>query len=167
MQIPAADVWVKTVTFNIRGEEPYRVHGPLHQSQQGWFGIPTRVFRALCISASNAMGMPTTKAKLSVLVDPDGYSLDGETPILRITKGTISPKEYEIRFVNGLSQTIHGVEWAPGWEATVRISYEPDRIDPDTVSRLMHYGGEHVGIGEGRRQRASEPTDYGRFQVIC
>lgn len=62
MPITAADVWVKTVTFKIRGEEPYIVHGPLHQSPDGWVGIPARVFRAICISASSAMGAMKTSS---------------------------------------------------------------------------------------------------------
>ena len=96
--------------------------------------------------------------------------MDGQTSIVRITQGTISPKEYRMRYPDSLYpttvRTIFGFEWDPGWEAAVRMMYDANRIDHGTLASLMRYGGEYIGIGEGRRERASEPTGYGRFSVI-
>ncbi len=49
------------------------------------------------------------------------------------------------------------------WSMDIRISYDPDLIDPETIVNLANRAGRSVGIGEGRPEKCT--LQWGMFKV--
>lgn len=139
-----------------------------HISHEGWHGIPCAAFRAALISACRTADYVMTRAKLALFVEPDGFSEDDDTPLVRITKGEPEMFITSARNEGGTVDIRSRPRWRPGWEATVTIRYDADRFTAEDVINLLHRAGGQVGIGEGRPDsKKSTGQGWGLFDLVA
>lgn len=140
--------------------------GRMHLSKEGWHGIPAPSFRAAMISACRLVGFKMTIAKLSVFVKADGFDVDDNTPLVKITKGKPRVLESIVKLANESTDVV----WRPcfdEWEALVRVKFDADQFTASDVVNLMHRAGEQVGIGCGRPDSSmSTGLGWGTFDVL-
>lgn len=140
--------------------------GSMHRMEDGSNGIPAPAFRSGMISACRTAGYAMTRAKLAIFVCADGFDSDG-TPLIRFTKG--KPEYFEIATRNdsGVMDLRARAKWPAGWCATVRIRFDADMFDLQSIANLLMRVGEQVGIGEGRPDsRNSCGMGWGLFDVV-
>lgn len=89
----------------------------MHKSTDGWGGIPAPSFRNAMISACRTIGVPMTRAKLSVFIIADGIDDEG-TPLVRITRGEPERHDGLVRNATGVADIRSRPMWKPGWRAT-------------------------------------------------
>lgn len=139
----------------------------LHLSTEGWHGIPASAFRSALISACRCgrIDLKMTQAKLSVFIDADGFdSVDG-TPLVRI-HGT--PEKFEMPGMNANGQPDIRVRgrWTD-WHLNLRITYDADMVDRDSVLNLLVRAGIQVGVGCGRPDsKKSAGLGWGTWRVL-
>lgn len=139
----------------------------LHQTSEGWYGMPAPAFRAAMISACRTVGFKMTLAKLSVFIEADGFDQDDATPLVRILKGEPEYFESLVRVANGAPDIRPRGKWQPGWEVNLRIRFDADQFTLADVSNLLMRVGLQVGIGEGRPDsKMSAGMGWGMFEVI-
>lgn len=137
-----------------------------HVAEDGWCGIPANAFRAAMISACRIVGFKMTIAKLSVFIEPDGFDNVDGTPLVRITKGDPKYIEHMVRNETGVPDIRPRPQWAPGWEAVLRIRWDRDQFTGQDVANLLSRVGQQVGIGEGRPDsKRSAGMGWGLFSV--
>jgi len=136
-----------------------------NQHESGWCGIPAPAIRSAMISACRVAGLVMTKAKLTVFVEADGYSTDHK-PLVKITKGKPEYFETYTRNANGSPDLRARAMFKEGWEALVRIRFDADQIDADSVANLLQRAGLQVGIGAGRPDsKDSTGQGWGTFTI--
>lgn len=139
----------------------------LHKSTDGWYGIPAPGFRNAMISACRAAGVVMTRAKLAVYVEPDGFDVASNDPLVKITKGKPSRQDAAVRNASGVIDIRPRPVWQPGWEAMVRVRYDEDMLTNVDVANLMMRAGMQVGIGEGRPDsKQSCGIGWGLFEIV-
>lgn len=139
-----------------------------HKSDDGWYGIPCTSFRAALISACRMCGFKMTLAKLSIIVEPDGIEREkyGFYQLVKITKGKPVYTEYAVKNASGVADLRPRPMWEPGWEATVRITYDADQFTSADVANLLLRAGLQVGIGAGRMDSSdSAGCGWGSFKL--
>lgn len=137
-----------------------------HFSQEGWCGIPASAFRAACIDVCRAVGFQMTKARMSIFCEADGFDPDDGTPMVKFTKGTPTRHIAHARNDNGSIDIRARPMWAPGWEATVRLTFDGDQFTASDVANLLDRAGRQVGVGEGRAfSRNSSGCGWGSFKL--
>jgi len=145
-------------------DEVYR--NATHLSQEGWMGIPASAFRTACIDVCRAVGFQMTKAKMSIFCEADGFDPEDGTPMVKFTKGTPTRHVVHARNDNGGIDIRARPMWAPGWEATVRLTFDGDQFTASDVANLLDRAGRQVGVGEGRAfSRNSAGCGWGSFKV--
>ncbi len=122
----------------------------LHQSEDGWYGIPASAFRNGMISACKTVNYVMTRAKLAVFIEANGFDKADGTPLVKITKGKPKYCEHYVRIANNKTDIRARGMWMPGWRAKVTIRYDKDMFQRSDVVNLMVRVGMQVGIGEGR-----------------
>ncbi len=131
----------------------------------GWCGIPASGLRAGMISACRVAGLVMTKAKLTVFVEADGFSEDHK-PLVKITKGKPEYFEAYVRNATGVPDLRARAMFKEGWEATIRIRFDADQIDADSVANLLQRTGLQVGVGAGRPDsKDSTGQGWGTFTI--
>lgn len=145
--------------------------GAKHIAEDGWYGIPAPGIRAALVSACRVCGFTMTRAKLSIFVEPDGFDVDDETPLVKITKGKPKPFDIDrldtVRNESGVIDLRARPKWKSGWEAIVRITFDADQFTVEDVANLLLRAGLQVGIGEGRPDsKKSTGMGWGLFEVI-
>lgn len=121
-----------------------------HRMADGSYGIPAPGIRAAMVSACRIVGYAMTRAKLGFFVEPDGFDVGDGTPLVRITKGEPVYHEAAVRNESGVVDLRARPMWHPGWEASVRVSYDADMFTLEDIANLLLRAGQQVGIGEGR-----------------
>lgn len=140
--------------------------GSLHQSIDGWYGIPVIAFRASMVRAAQLCGIEMTRAKMCVFVECDGFTSTGQG-LVRITKG--EPEEFRahVRNATGVADIRARGRWAPGWEATITLKYDAEFLSAGSVINLLARAGVSVGIGSGRPfSSMSVGQGWGTFEII-
>jgi hypothetical protein len=138
----------------------------MYVSADGWHGIPAPSFRNAMISACRTIGVPMTRAKLSVFIVADGFDDEG-TPLVRITHGEPERHDAMVRVASGDPDIRSRPMWKPGWRATLRIRYDADMLQASHVVNLLARAGHQVGIGEGRPDsKDSCGMGWGTFRVL-
>lgn len=136
-----------------------------HVSSEGWCGFPASAFRNAMISACRMAGFMMSRAKLSIFVEPDGFSPDG-TPLVRITHGEPSPHVGYCRNATGVVDLRSRAMWQAGWKMTVKIRFDGDQFTTPDIANLLMRAGMQVGIGEGRPDsKNSAGVGWGTFQL--
>lgn len=139
----------------------------LHKSLEGWYGIPATAFRNAMISACRICGYVMTRAKLSLFVECDGYdAAEPLIPLVKMLKGKPEMTTMAVRNEGGVIDIRARPMFKPGWEASVRISYDADQFDYEDVANLMLRVGKQVGVGEGRPDsKKSAGMGWGLFDL--
>jgi hypothetical protein len=137
----------------------------MHRSRAGWCGIPAASFRNAAISACRVAGFVMTRAKLSLFIEPDGYTADG-TPLVRIY-GEPVVHEATVRNESGVID----IRWRPmwhEWHAFPTVRWDADQFAIGDVVNLLTRSGQQVGIGEGRADSSnSNGLGWGFFDVVA
>jgi hypothetical protein len=138
----------------------------IHESHQGWHGIPAPGFRNAMISACKMAGFQMTRAKCSIFVEPDGFDNTDDTPLVKITKGKPKYAEHFVRNASGVCDLRPRPRWDEGWECTVTIRFDADQFTLDDVANLLARAGIQVGIGAGRPDsKMSNGMGWGTFKI--
>lgn len=145
-------------------DEAYRQ--ALHQSSDGWYGIPAPAFRNAMISACKVVGFHMTKGKLALFVEADGFGAADGKPLVKITKGEPEYFEDYVRNATGVVDLRARPMWRAGWEASVTVRFDGDMFTAVDVTNLMLRAGMQVGIGEGRPDsKSSTGQGWGMFSL--
>ncbi len=137
-----------------------------HLTAKGENGIPAPAFRNAMISACRVAGFVMAKAKLSVFIEPDGFDVDDQTPLVFFTKGKPHVHESSVRLASGVASIAFRPMWDPGWELNLRCRWDADQFTLTDVSNLLHRAGLQVGIGEGRPDsKKSNGMGWGTFEL--
>jgi hypothetical protein len=137
-----------------------------HVSTEGWFGIPAHGIKQALVRAIDAIpDFPMTKGKAAINVVPDGFE-DNGYGLVKITKGkpymSVLPVSQQ-QSMNLRSRPL----FAPGWEATVTIEFDPKVLSAQSVVNLLADTGIRIGLGSGRPfSKQSCGMGWGRFEII-
>jgi hypothetical protein len=135
-----------------------------HISTEGWIGIPCAAFRNAMISACRVCGVKMTMAKLTIFTEADGFDAADGRGLVRLLgepKMDVSP----VRNATGVMD-IRARPRFDSWSATVRIRFDADQFNAESVVNLLSRAGQQVGIGEGRPDsKSSNGQEIGFFEV--
>lgn len=133
-------------------------------SEDGWDGISCGAFRNALIDACRLTGLPMTRARMAVFIDQDGYDARDHTPLVKI--------EGEARIYESVGRT-SGMNQGPilqfrpmfhPWSVVLRIRYDADLLESQSVFNLIHRAGIQIGVGEGRPfSKKSNGLGFGLF----
>jgi len=139
----------------------------MHESEEGWRGIPATAFRNALISACRVCGFAMTRAKLSVFCMADGFDKNDRTPMVKITKGKSKRHDQYVRNASGVCDIRAQAMWEAGWQAKVRIRFDADQFSLADVANLVHRAGMQVGVGCGRPDSTnSAGLGFGTFVIV-
>src|SRR5690606_34844225 len=114
----------------------------LHESEDGWYGIPAGAFRNAMISACRLVGFKMTLAKLSVFVRHDGIDKVDGVPLIRLT-GKPEPLRMAVRNATGVADLRVRAKFWP-WSATVNVTYDSEQFTDQDVVNLFNRVGVQV-----------------------
>jgi len=136
------------------------------RSTEGWYGIPTTMFRhALIAYAAPSAGFVVQLAKMSVHVVADGENADG-APLVRIIEG--EPSMDVSRVVLNMDRDdpyLRPRVLFRSWSARLQLRFDAKVLTFADVANLLIRAGVLGGIGEGRVGAAAANTGYGAFDV--
>ena len=136
----------------------------MHESTDGWIGIPASSIRAACISACRLAGFMMTLAKLSIFVIGEGLDKVDGLPLIRIY-GEPEQTRMATRNATGVADIRVRPMWRE-WHTFVTIQYDADQFHLQDVVNLVERAGMQVGIGEGRPDsKSSAGLGFGTFKV--
>jgi hypothetical protein len=137
----------------------------LHQSTEGWYGVPVIAFRSSMVRAASLCGIEMTRAKMCIFVECDGFDKKGKG-LVRITKGEPEMFIEPVRNTGGKPDLRSRGRFAPGWEAIVTIRYDADFLSKGSAINLLARAGAQVGIGAGRPfSTMSVGQGWGEFEI--
>lgn len=135
-----------------------------YKSKEGWVGIPASCFRNAIISTCRLVGFKMTLAKLSIVVEADGWDVDGITPLVKID-GKPEAFESAVRNDNGAADLRVRPIWRI-WKVKIRVRFDADQFSMQDVINLIARVGTQVGIGEGRHDSPqSTGMGWGCFEI--
>lgn len=139
----------------------------LYKFPGGGYGMPASAFRQAMVSACRLVGFKMTLAKLSVMVQADGYDEEDGTPLVKIVKGDPVYHETYVRNASGVVDLRARPMWREGWQAEVCIGYDADQFSQKDIVNLLSRVGMQVGIGEGRPDsKDSCGLGWGLFKIM-
>ena len=136
----------------------------MHESEEGWKGIPAAAFRNALISACRLCGFKMTLAKLSVFVQPDGFDKVDGVPLIKIQS---EPESHimHVRNATGVCDLRVRAKYWP-WSTNLNVSYDADQFSTTDIANLLMRVGMQVGIGEGRPDsKSSSGMGWGTFRI--
>jgi hypothetical protein len=140
--------------------------GSLHESEDGWYGIPATAFRSSLIRACVPIGLEMTKARMSIFVEADGYEKGTGTPLVKFTKGRPEMFKAFARNASGGADIRARGRFAPGWECVLRVRFDADFFTLEKVANLVARAGISVGVGAGRPfSKMSDGCGWGTFEI--
>lgn len=130
----------------------------------GLDGFPTvGLKKAVVQGAARAFGksVKMTELRQNLLFLADGLCTDG-TPLTRLTyDGEPTMREDMVRVGMGTADLRYRPQYN-GWGAEIKVEFDPNLIDVDSVVALIDAGGSN-GVGEWRPERNGT---FGTFQVV-
>lgn len=139
--------------------------GARHRSFEGWDGIPAAAFRNACIDACRLVNYKMTMAKMSVVVEADGFDNTEGTPLVKIIGGEPRQLESMVRLATGVCDIAVRPQWLE-WGARLRFKYDADQFTANDVVNLIARAGMQVGVCEGRPfSKNSNGMGWGTFEV--
>lgn len=139
--------------------------GARHRSFEGWDGIPAAAFRNACIDACRLVNYKMTMAKMSVVVEADGFDATEGTPLVKIIGGEPRKLESMVRLATGVCDISVRPQWLE-WGARIRFKYDADQFTANDVVNLIARAGMQVGICEGRPfSKNSNGMGWGTFEI--
>ena len=121
-----------------------------YRSAEGWSGFNAAGMRNAMISACRVASLVMTKMKLCIFVEPDGWDVDTDIPLVRITKGVPRRFDAAVRNKNGSIDIRARPRWDAGWHAVLRIRYDAGQFEAEDITNLLMRVGMQVGLCEGR-----------------
>lgn len=162
----AGDQPVKTKAPRPPKDFEANFEGAMHRMVDGRAGIPATAFRNAMIDACRVAGFVMTRAKMTVFVGQDGYDPDDGTPMVAFDKGEPAYTEMVTRNSDGTPDLRVRPMWAPGWEVTLRLTFDADQFSLSDVVNLLARAGAQVGVGEGRPfSKNSNGMGWGTFRI--
>jgi hypothetical protein len=133
--------------------------------EETWYGLNASAFRNAMIDCCRTAGFEMTKAKLCIFTDADGYDMHTQTPLVRIY-GT--PHSFESYARNAdLSIDLRGRPMWDIWAMKLKLRYDADIFDFQSVYALLMRAGLTNGVGEGRaNSKKSAGMGFGFFEII-
>lgn len=129
------------------------------------FGIPCTAFRQAMIDACRLVRMKMTEAKMTIFVEPECYSEDGN-PLVRI-HGEYAPKISPAKNANGGTDLRARLHWKPDWTATLLLRWDNDQVKLKSAVNLLQRAGLQVGVGAGRPfSKMSAGCGWGMFKLV-
>lgn len=145
---------------------PKEFAGSLHQSTEGWYGIPDISVKASMVRAASLVGVEMTKAKMCIFTVPDGFDANG-SGLFKIVKGAPERFDSYVRNSNGSPDIRARGRFAPGWEAIITLRYDADFLSDTSVVNLLARAGVSVGVGAGRPFSSnSVGQGWGTFEIV-
>lgn len=139
--------------------------GARHRSFEGWDGIPAAAFRNACIDACRLVNYKMTMAKMSVVVEADGFDATEGTPLVKIIGGEPRQLESMVRLATGVCDIAVRPQWLD-WGARIRFKYDADQFTANDVVNLIARAGMQVGVCEGRPfSKNSNGMGWGTFEI--
>jgi len=137
----------------------------MHRDQKGNIGYqPCVAYKAALVRAGYDLGVDMTRSKTALFVLPDAFSEEG-SGLVRIIKGTPERFDAYVRNSNGSADIRARGRWPAGWEVLLRVRYDADLMQEETVANLVHRAGVTIGIGAGRPfSKMSVGQDWGTFE---
>lgn len=130
-----------------------------------WDGIHAGGFRRAMVDACSVVGFHMTKAKKTLFVRPNGFSLDG-SPLVKITKGKPEMHIGPVRNSSGVADLRARPLWQPGWEAVLTLEFDNDLFSVLDIANLLNRVGIQCGIAEGRpNSKESTGCGWGTFRI--
>lgn len=147
-----------------RAEAEQAFNAARYVSAEGWDGIPCGAFRNALVDSCRLTGLPMTRAKMAIFIDQDGLDARDLTPIVRIIG---EARMYEsVGRTSGMNQG-PVLQFRPmynPWKVVLRIRYDGDMLDGQSVYNLVHRAGIQIGVGEGRPfSKRSNGIGFGLF----
>ena len=138
----------------------------MHLTEDGRTGIPANAFRNCMISACRLVGVVMTRAKLSIFAEADAFDADDDTPLVYFTKGEPQLHESAVRLATGVASIAIRPIWRE-WECDLRVTFDNDQFDVNSVANLLARAGLQVGVGEGRHDsKRSTGMGWGQFVIV-
>lgn len=145
---------------------PELYEAAMYRTPDGRRGIPASAFRNAMIRACTVAGYTMTAAKMTVFIEADGYDADDGTPLVFFSKGDSHMVIHDVRNATGVIDLRVRAMWDVGWEAVVRVTWDANQFDLDSVVNLLHRAGMQVGVGEGRpSSKNSAGMGWGTFTI--
>ncbi|HWO88836.1 MAG TPA: hypothetical protein VNL98_06775 [Gemmatimonadales bacterium] len=136
----------------------------MYMTADGRNGIPAAAFRNAMIDACRLAGLKMTEARMTVFVEHDGIDVNDGTPLVYIN-GTPEPLILPTRNQTGVADIRVRPCWRT-WSAELRIAYDADQINAESVANLLLRAGLQVGVGEGRPfSKKSAGMGWGTFTL--
>lgn len=128
----------------------------------GSWGVPaTALKNAIAGAAHKDLGLPKTVLRKGLFIVADDTPAGG-IPLVRLNAPERIMREDTVRVGMGSTDLRWRPEF-PKWEIDLRIKYDEEWLQPETIIGLLQRAGFGVGIGEWRPERDG---DFGRFEVI-
>lgn len=161
----AAGSTAKTKRERVAKDFDALFEGARHRSFEGWDGIPAPAFRNACIDACRLVNYKMTMAKMSIVVDADGFDAIEGTPLVKIYGGEPRKLESMVRLATGVCDISVRPQWLE-WGARLRFKYDADQFTANDVVNLIARAGMQVGVCEGRPfSKNSNGMGWGTFEI--
>lgn len=161
----AAGSTAKTKKERVAKDFDALFEGARHRSFEGWDGIPAPAFRNACIDACRLVNYKMTMAKMSIVVDADGFDATEGTPLVKIYGGEPRKLESMVRLATGVCDISVRPQWLE-WGARLRFKYDADQFTANDVVNLIARAGMQVGVCEGRPfSKNSNGMGWGTFEI--
>ena len=122
------------------------------------FGFPLAGFGKALISAARNTDMKMTQLRQCIFVE--GI----EDDIFAIIQGQPEMHKSVVRLKNGTAMVRFRMKFQ-NWKTKVRVSYDANVMNGQTVVNLMQLAGWAVGVGEGRPEKTSR-LGWGRWEIV-
>lgn len=118
------------------------------------YGFPASAIKKAMVSACRQhAGLPMTVARGAFHVIGDLVEINAKKPVMRTDM---------VRLENGAADVRYRPEFRD-WHMDVKIEYNADVVNPDTLVALLSTAGFAVGLGENRPEKSGD--SWGRFNV--
>lgn len=133
-----------------------------YRLSDGSFGVPaTAIKNAMTEAAHKDLGIPRTVLRRGLFIIADDTPTGG-VPLVRLRTTERIMREDVVRVGMGSSDLRWRPEF-PKWELDLRIQYDTEWLQVETIVGLLQRAGFGIGIGEWRPERDG---DFGRFEIV-
>lgn len=133
-----------------------------YRLSDGSFGVPaTSIKNAMTEAAHKDLGLPRTVLRRGLFIIADDTP-SGGVPLVRLRTPERVMREDVVRVGMGSSDLRWRPEF-PKWEIDLRIQYDTEWLQVETIVGLLQRAGFGIGIGEWRPERDG---DFGRFEIV-
>lgn len=126
------------------------------------YGFPAVAFKRAMVSACSFLDGCTKVCARGALFVPAIHGRLVEIKGKNINEGNYN--ETPVRNASGVADLRYRGMFEQGWTCDIEIEFDPSNIKAGQVVNLLNRAGFHIGIGEGRPEKAD--MGWGRFEVV-